>query len=77
MKRDDLRLVTISTQTIVSVVLSSPNTSSIVFSTCKKVWNWACRAQVICIDEAPCSIMDWFIIGVYVEKSWGDNTPLC
>ena len=27
-----------------------------------------CDAQVICIDEAPCSIMDWLIIGVYVEE---------
>ena len=36
-----------------------------------------CDAQVVCVDEAPCSIMDWLIIGVYVEKSTGDNTPLC
>ena len=28
------------------------------------------------VDEAPCSIMDWLIIGVYVEKSWRENTPL-
>ena len=36
-----------------------------------------CDAQVVCVDEAPSSIMDWMIIGVYVEKNWSETlTPL-
>ena len=27
-----------------------------------------CDAKIVCVDEAPCSIMDWLIIGVYVEE---------
>ena len=27
-----------------------------------------CDSQVVCVVEAPCSIMDCLIIGVYVEK---------
>ena len=28
-------------------------------------------ARGICVDEAPCSTMDWLIIVVYIEKSLG------
>ena len=42
MKRGDLRLVRIGTQTVVSVVLCDfTQCLFIVLSTCEKVWNWA------------------------------------
>ena len=77
MKRGDLRLVTIGTQTVVSVVLCE--FTQCLFNSALYLWEGrelGCDAQVICIDEAACSIMDWLIIGVYVEKSWEENTPL-
>ena len=71
MKRGTLHLVSISTQTIVYVLL---------FDFTKCLFNsvllylgegklLGCGAQVVCVDEAPSSIMDWLIFGAYVEKS--------
>ena len=77
MEHGELRLVWISTQTVVSVRLCEFNqclfNSALYLSEGREL---GCDAQVICIDEAPCSIMDWLIIGIYVEKSWGENTPM-
>ena len=74
MKRGDLRLVRIGMQTVVSVVLCEITHS--LFNSALYLCEGRelrCDAQVICLDEASCSIMDWLIIGVYVEKSWGEN----
>ena len=77
MKQCDLRLVRIGTQTMISVVVCE-------FTQClfncalylREGWVLGCYEPVVCVDEAPCSIMDWLITGVYVDKSWGENTPL-
>ena len=77
MKRGDLRLVRISTQTVVSVVLCE--FTQCLFNSALYLWEGrelGYDAQVVCVDEAPCSIMDGMIVGVYVEKYWGDNTSL-
>ena len=69
MKRCDLRLVMIGTHTVFAVVFCE--FSSIVFED----WVRGCDAQVVYVDEDPCSIMDWLIIGVYVETNWRESTP--
>ena len=36
----------------------------------------SCDAQIVCVYESPCSIMDWLIVYVDVEMGWGDNISL-
>ena len=77
MKRRDLRLVKVRTQTVVSVVLCQ-------FAQCllNSIFNFregevlGCDTQIVCIDETPCSIMDGLIVCVDVEKDRGESTTL-
>ena len=78
MKRRDLRLVRVRTQTVVSVVLC-------LFAQCllNSIFDFreggvlGCDTLIVCVDETPWPIMDGLIICVDVEKEdRGENTTL-
>ena len=76
MKRRDLRLVRVRTQTVVSVVLCQ-------FAQCflNSIFDFreggvlGCDTQIVCVDETSCSIMDGLIVCIDVEDK-GENTTL-
>ena len=76
MKHRDLRLVRVRTQTVVSVVLCQ-------FAQCllNSIFGFrcggllGCDTQIVCVDEAPCSIMDGLIACVDVEKDRERTLP--
>ena len=77
MKRGEWRLVRISTQTVVFVVLCE--FTQCLFNSDLYLWEGSelgRDAQVVCVDEAPSSIMEWLIIGVYVEELGREHSPV-
>ena len=77
MKRSNLGLIRICSQIVDSVV--GRQFFQCLFDGIFNFWEGrvlGCDAQVVCVDEAPRSFMDWLIIGVYVEEGWGKYTAL-
>ena len=31
---------------------------------------------IVCVDETPCAIMDWLVVGGDIEQIWCANTML-
>ena len=77
MKRRDLRLVRVRTQTVVSVVLCqfAQGLLNSIFDF-REGGVLGCDTQIGCVDETPCSIMDGLIVCVDDEKDSGENTTL-